>query len=224
MDKNTFLSELSRRLRGIPKADYDDAMNYYVEYFMDAGVGESDDVIGLVGTPEENAARIMEECTDKQFKKAEKEGGVKNSSRALWYIILGLFAAPIAFPIAIALAAVVFSVLVAVIAVIGSLILASVGIVIAGVAAIPAIFWAETGSQALILIGIACVGIAFGALMCIVFYKLGELIVKLIIKFFRFLGNKQKSGRNRKAAGGQSIYRGFDHTRTSPFEGSRRER
>ena len=27
MNKNTFISELSRKLRGLPKADYDDAMN-----------------------------------------------------------------------------------------------------------------------------------------------------------------------------------------------------
>ena len=217
MDKNTFLSELSRKLRGIPKADYDDAMNYYVEYFMDADVGENDDVIGLVGTPEENAARIMEECTDKQFTKAEKEGGVKNSSRALWYIILGLFAAPIAFPIAVAIAAVIFAILVAVVAVIGALILASGAIVIAGVAAIPAIFWAETGSQALILIGIACVGIAFGALMCIAFYKLGELVVKMILKFLRSLGRK-KSGKSRKNSRSQSIYRDFEKSQTSSYE------
>ena len=40
MNKNTFISELSRKLRGIPKADSDDAMNYYVEYFLDAEIDD----------------------------------------------------------------------------------------------------------------------------------------------------------------------------------------
>ena len=31
MNKNTFLSELSRKLRGLPKAEYDDAMNCFYE-------------------------------------------------------------------------------------------------------------------------------------------------------------------------------------------------
>ena len=44
MNKITFMSELSRKLRRLPKEDYDDAMKYYEEYFLDAGINDEQDV------------------------------------------------------------------------------------------------------------------------------------------------------------------------------------
>ena len=199
MNKNTFISELSRKLRGLPKADYDDAMNYYVEFFQDAGVDELADVTPLVGNVDDVADKILSECSDKQFEKVEKEGGVKNNTRAIWYVILGIFAAPVAFPLALTAVILIFVLFVVVFAVIVSLIAASVGIVFAGFCAIPAIFWAETGSQAMILLGIACVAVALGTLMCIAFYKIGELVVKLLIKIFRGISNKKNESKAKKA-------------------------
>ena len=198
MNKDKFLSELSRRLRGLPKDDFDDAMNYYIEYFLDAGVDNTQDVTQLVGTPDIVARRILDECTDKVVTKSTEEGGVKNSTRAIWYILLGIFAAPIAFPLALALAIVFFAVIFVIIAVVIALVASSVGVVIAGIAAIPAIFWAETGSQAMVLMGMACVGVSFGVLMTIAFIKLGELIVKLLIRFFRFISKKREESRRKK--------------------------
>lgn len=197
MNKNTFLSELSRKLRGLPKAEYDDAMNYYQEYLMDAGVDDVTDVTPLVGNVNEVAARILEECTDKQIEKTTTEGGVKNSTKAIWFLLLGIFAAPIAFPMAIVFAVVFFTVIVCVVALIIGLIATSIAIVAAGIMAIPAIFWAETGSQALVLIGLALVAISLGVLMCIAFYKIGEAVVKGLIKLFRNIGQKRKAKRER---------------------------
>ena len=200
MNKNTFISELSRKLRGIPKPDYDDAMNYYIEYFMDAGVDELTDVTILVGSVDEVAARILEECTDKQVEKVTQEGGVKNSTKAIWFILLGIITAPIAFPIAFAIILVIFVLIITAIAVVVALLASSIGVVIAGLAAIPAIFWAESSSQAMVLLGIACVSIALGTLMCIAFYKLGELIIKAVIKLIRFISKKNESRKNRASA------------------------
>lgn len=205
MNKNTFISELSRKLRGLPKAEYDDAMNYYIEYLMDAGVDDTADVTPIVGNVNDVAARILEECTDKQIEKVKTEGGVKNNTKAVWFILLGLFAAPIAFPLAFVAAIVVFTIFISVVAVIVSLIAASVGLVIVGLAAVPAIFWAETGSQAMVLVGIACIAIAIGVLMCIIFYKLGELIVRGLIKLFRYIAKKRSEKRTAGAANANTM-------------------
>lgn len=199
MNKNTFISELSRKLRGIPKADYDDAMNYYVEYFLDAEIDETADVTPIVGSVDDVAANILEEYSIKQFEKVEKEGGVKNSTKGIWYVILGIFAAPIAFPLALTAVILVFTLFIVVAALIVSFIAASVGVVVAGIFAIPAIFWAETGSQAMILLGFVCVAIAIGTLLCIAFYKIGELIIKGFIKLFRNIAQKKKVNREKKA-------------------------
>lgn len=199
MNKNTFISELSRKLRGLPKPDYDDAMNYYIEYFFDAGIDELTDVTPLVGSVDDVAARILEECTDKQVEKVTKEGGVKNSTKAIWFILLGILAAPIAFPVAFSIIIVIIVLIFCAVAVVVSLLAASVGVVVAGLAAIPAIFWAETGSQAMVLVGFACVAISLGTMMCIAFYKIGELLIKGIIKLIRFISKKRNDSKVKKA-------------------------
>ncbi len=192
LNKNTYLSELARKLRRLPKQDYEDALRYYEEFFLDSGVDDTTDVIPLVGNVDEVAARILEECKDRQIEKVESEGGIKNSTKAIWYVILGIFAAPIAFPLAIVVAAVLFALLVTLFAVIFSLIVASFCIVVAGIVAIPAIFWAESGSQVLILLGMSLMSISLGVLLCIGFYKLGELAVKGIIRLIHHIDNSMK--------------------------------
>jgi len=199
MNKNTYISELSRRLRRLPKADYDDAMNYYVEFLQDSGVDDTADVTQLVGNVDDVANKILEECSVKQFEKVEKEGGVKNNTKAIWYVILGIFAAPIAFPLALTAVILIFTFFIVIASVIIALIVSSFAVVFAGVAAIPAVFWAETGSQAMIILGIVCVAIAIGVLMCIAFYKLGELFVKLVIRIFRGVSKKNKERKEKKA-------------------------
>ena len=205
MNKNTFISELSRKLRGLPKADYDDAMNYYIEYFLDAGIDELTDVTPLVGSVDEVAARILEECTDKQVEKVTKEGGVKNSTKAIWFILLGIIAAPIAFPVAFSIIVVIITLVICALAVVVALIASSIGVVVAGLAAIPAIFWAESGSQAMVLLGFACIAIALGTIMCIAFYKLGELIIKGVIKLIRFIVKKRNDSKSKKEQASQNM-------------------
>ncbi|MCR5214172.1 MAG: DUF1700 domain-containing protein [Eubacterium sp.] len=197
MNKNRFISELSRRLKGIPKQDYDDAMNYYIEYLMDSGVDDTTDVIPMLGTPEEVAARILDEYAEKQYKKASKEGGVKNSSKAIWYIILGLFAAPIAFPIALTIAVVLFTVLIVIGSIIVALLASSIGIVIAGICAIPSIFMAGSLAQSIVILGISLVAISFGSLMCILVYKIGHLVIKAMIAIFGGITKMKKSKESR---------------------------
>lgn len=205
MNKNTFLNELAKKLHRLPKQDFDDAMSYYNEYFMDAGVDEYTDVTQLVGSVDEVASRIIDESTDKQIEIANTEGGVKNKSRAIWYVLLGIFAAPIAFPIAIVIFAIIFAIIVTVVAVVFSLIVASVCVVIVGFAAIPALFWAESGSQVLVLLGMICMCIAIGVLFCIAFYKIGELVIKGIIKFARYIGRKRKNKNSAAVQTNQSV-------------------
>ena len=192
MNKNAFMSEFSRKLRRLPKEDYDDAMRYYSEFFMDSGIDDQTDVIPIVGTVDEVSARILEELTDKQIDKTVKEGGAKNSSRAIWYIILGIFAAPIAFPMAMVIAILFFVFIIVVFTVLIALMASSIAVVFAGLAAIPAIFWAETSSQVLVLIGMACVAIAVGSLLCYGVFKLAKSVVKGILSSSRNFAAKHK--------------------------------
>ena len=202
MNKNTFLSELSRKLRCLPRQECDDALNYYNEYFLDAGIGDMDDVTPLVGTVDEVADRIREECTDKQIDKVNEEGGIKNSTTAIWLIIIGIFAAPIAFPVALTIAILAFTLVIVAGSIILALLISAFAIFIVGFVLIPSVFWCSSFVQGLVLLGIAFVLIGLGGLMLIAFFKLGQLLVKALISLFRGIAKKRKAKKEAKAMEG----------------------
>lgn len=177
MNKNQFLVELRKRLRGIPQEEFEQAVEYYEEYFLDAEVDDVQDVTSKVGTPDEVARRIWDECVDKRVQTQREEGGVKNTAKTVWLIILGIFAAPIALPIAIAIAAVIFALVVSVIAVIASIVIAAVSIVVFGIVSIPAIFIAHGLGQALVVAGMSLLAIALGTLLCLGIFQFGAWVV-----------------------------------------------
>ena len=55
MNKNEFMERLSEKLVGLNPEDREDAVNYYWEYFEEAGFGEESDVTRNVGKPEDVA-------------------------------------------------------------------------------------------------------------------------------------------------------------------------
>ena len=64
MNKNEFMESLKEKLSKLSVEDREDAINYYWEYFEEAGFGEESDVTKNVGNPEDVAAKIIEtaEC------------------------------------------------------------------------------------------------------------------------------------------------------------------
>lgn len=59
MNKNEFMESLKAKLAGLNPEDREDAINYYWEYFEEAGFGEESDVTKSVGDPEDVAAKII---------------------------------------------------------------------------------------------------------------------------------------------------------------------
>ena len=59
MNKNEFMERLKAKLSELNPEDREDAINYYWEYFEEAGFGEESDVTRNVGSPEDVAAKIM---------------------------------------------------------------------------------------------------------------------------------------------------------------------
>lgn len=60
MNKNEFMESLKEKLSKLSLEDREDAINYYWEYFEEAGFGEEGDVTKNVGQPEDVAAKIIE--------------------------------------------------------------------------------------------------------------------------------------------------------------------
>nr|MBQ8252581.1 DUF1700 domain-containing protein [Lachnospiraceae bacterium] len=120
MNKNEFLSQLEKLLSDLPEEERREAMEYYVEYFDEAGPEKESDVLKEFGSPNEVADRIHEELAEKGLivydpDAAKKSGENKNNGwKIACIVLLCIFAAPIVIPLAVAIVAAIMSAIVAV--------------------------------------------------------------------------------------------------------------
>ena len=111
MTSGEYLKQLEKYLRKLPQSDYEDAMEYFTEYFADAGPENEQAVIKELGTPKQAAAELMRNLLDKKvdereaMEKEEKQKEKKKTTgvNVVWIAILALFAAPIGAPILISI-------------------------------------------------------------------------------------------------------------------------
>lgn len=71
MNRDVFLEKLSALLFDLPESERREAMQYYEDYFDDAGAENEADVLAALGTPEELAASIREGLLDEEGKMGE---------------------------------------------------------------------------------------------------------------------------------------------------------
>lgn len=122
MTNNEYLAALKRQLKPLPKEERDEALKYYAEYLEEGSVEELGDV-------RETARQILDQCAIKSLDGKSKGSGVKT----LWLVILAVFAAPLALPVAIALGTVMLAILITVFAVILAIIISVAAFILAGI-------------------------------------------------------------------------------------------
>ena len=154
MNRAEFMARLKELLADITEAEREEALNYYEDYFDDAGVENEASVIESLGSPEKVAATIKhglndnegeegefsetgytsytydkdEIATTAQTKKRDLSGGM-----LVVVIILCIFALPILGPVAIAVLSVLFSILCTVAALLFAVMVAGVAIGMSGI-------------------------------------------------------------------------------------------
>lgn len=110
MTKVEYLAKLDKYLHRLPKEDYQEAMDYFREYFEEAGSENEAQVIAELGTPKEAAQDIISRLLD------EKIGGKEKTSRSrvtmVWLAILAIMATPVAIPLALFLFSVIIAIFV----------------------------------------------------------------------------------------------------------------
>lgn len=118
MTRVEYINSLANKLRRLPKEDYDTAMQYFQEYFEEAGPENEQQAIEDLGSPDIAADQIVMNMAIKNAE-APKEN-VKHGFSAVWVGILAVFAAPIALPLAFAFGVLVIALVITV----GSLVIA----------------------------------------------------------------------------------------------------
>jgi uncharacterized membrane protein len=200
MNKNQYLECLRNNLHNIPDEEVDNIIEYYKEYFEDAGIENEQVVIAELGKPELLANKISADYVIKGMENDNEPiknvTQVKKGISNIWILILAICGAPIWFPLVIAAAAVLFAIVVALFSVIFAFIITSVAIVGSGILAlivgiITLFIHMPTGIATL---GTACVAIGFGCLFFAVTVLVGQIFKKLILKITK---NKIHKGVNK---------------------------
>lgn len=185
MNKTIFISELKQKLKNMPIEELDSAIGYYIEYFEDAGIDDSVNVEKEFGSPSNVASQILADY-------AIKEKPVKKQMSSIWFIILAIFASPIALPLAFAFVVTIGALVFSMFAIIFAFGIASISIVfsggivfISGMSVLISEF-----STAILFMGIGSILAGVGLIILIGILYFGNLFLKLITNLSRNLLNK----------------------------------
>lgn len=163
MNRKEYMKRLGYRLRRLPKEDFDRAMEYFTEYFEEAGPENEIQAIEDLGAPETAADQIVR---DMAFEKAQESNtSVKKGLSNVWIGILAIFAAPVGLPLAFAVAMTALAFVIVIVAMIFSVFVLAVS---TAVSAIPSIlvgiwfmFTSPASGIATIGFGLICAGLGF---------------------------------------------------------------
>lgn len=214
MNRAEFMARLRDLLSDITEAEREEAVNYYEDYFDDAGVENEESVIESLGSPEKVAATIKDGLndgngtngeftengyTDRMYNKEEvaprtlgsdEHGFGKKKELSggmlILIVILCIFALPILGPLAIGLLSAAFGILCAVAAVLFAVMIAGIAIVIAGGSLIVAgiVTLIEAPVVGILLAGVGLILGGIGILLAILGIWIVTKIVPPLVRGF----------------------------------------
>lgn len=177
MNKQEFIKQLKIKLKNLPQDELDNAIEYYNEYFEDANIDDNVDVTKELGTPSQIASQLFADY-------AVKDKPSKNNISSIWFIILAIFAAPIALPLTFAAIIIIGSLAFAGFMLIAALGITVLAMVFTGVVVFISSFSiiSKTFAGALLIMGIGC-ALAGISILCVnVILSLFNWFIKLIVK------------------------------------------
>ena len=166
MTRKEFIEKLRSEISKLPQEEIDAAIEYYEEYFDEAGKENEQEVLEHLGNPKKVAGQIKSEYAVRLFDEDDKPT-VKKGLSAAWYVVIGICSAPVSIPLAVALGALVIAIFVALIGCVASVFAAIIGCFVAAVAFIVFGFMAVPVAvpTALLFLGIGIGTLGFMAAM-----------------------------------------------------------
>ena len=188
MTRSEYMKILTHKLRRLPKDDYYRAVEYFEEYFEEAGPDQEQQAIEDLGSPEEAAKALIVDLAAANVKEPPKT--IKKGLSAVWIAILAIFAAPIAVPLALCVIIVAGALLLTLGAVILSIIAAAGILSVVGGAAL--LFQSFADGVCCIGLGLFCAGIG------ILFIYGAILFFRWCVRKFSVLLSKITKGGHKK--------------------------
>lgn len=195
MTRTEYIAKLTKYLRKLPQKDYEEALEYFMEYFEEAGPENEAQVIAELGTPKEAAHEVISRLLDEKIieeKIIEEKSSLRNKTTILWIAILAVLASPVALPILLFFLAMLLTLLVVIFAVIVTALALTFALLISGIYTFFTSFPLLNVSLASTLFGVGLGLLMFGGalLLLLISFEICKLIVKLITLLIKWLIKK----------------------------------
>ena len=190
MTRTEYIAKLTKYLRKLPQKDYEEALEYFMEYFEEAGPENEAQVITELGTPKEAAHEVISRLLDEKI--IEEKSSLRNKTTILWIAILAVLASPVALPILLFFLAMLLTLLVVIFAVIVTALALTFALLISGIYTFFTSFSLLNVSLASTLFGGGLGLLMFGGalLLLLISFEICKLIVKLITLLIKWLIKK----------------------------------
>ncbi|MFR6600046.1 MAG: DUF1700 domain-containing protein [Streptococcus sp.] len=190
MTKTEYIAKLTKYLRKLPQQDYEEAIEYFMEYFEEAGPENEARVIAELGTPKEAAHEVISRLLEEKI--VEDKSSLRNKTTILWIAILAVLASPVALPILLFFLAMIVTLLMIIFAVIVTALALTFALLISGVYTFFTSFSLLSVSLASTLFGGGLGLLMFGGalLLLLISFEICNLIVKLITLLIKWLIKK----------------------------------
>lgn len=190
MTKTEYIAKLTKYLRKLPQKDYEEALEYFMEYFEEAGPENEARVIAELGTPKEAAHEVISRLLEEKI--VEDKSSLRNKTTILWIAILAVLASPVALPILLFFLAMIVTLLMIIFAVIVTALALTFALLISGVYTFFTSFSLLSVSLASTLFGGGLGLLMFGGalLLLLISFEICKLIVKLIALLIKWLIKK----------------------------------
>ena len=185
MTRTEYIAKLTKYLRKLPQKDYEVALEYFMEYFEEAGPENEAQVIAELGTPKEAAHEVISRLLDEKI--IEEKSSLRNKTTILWIAILAVLASPVALPILLLFLAMLLTLLLIVTA-----LALTFALLISGVYTFFTSFSLLNVSLASTLFGTGLGLLMFGGALLLLWvsFEICKLIVKLITLLINWLIKK----------------------------------
>ncbi|MDO4169318.1 MAG: DUF1700 domain-containing protein [Lachnospiraceae bacterium] len=187
MKREEYLNELRKYLKRLPQEDYENAMEYFTEYFAEAGPEGEDAIIEELGTPKEAANELLNQLLDEKTESLKTDKRKTSIKTIILIVILAIFAAPIGIPMALVFVVLLFVLLIVLFLLLFSAALFGVGFMALGIKAFirGIIAFATSAAGGAIVTGIGIAAVGAGILVLFLSYYLCKWIGIGIFHFVR---------------------------------------
>lgn len=187
MSRDEYLNILHANLRNVPPQEVGNIMQYYFEYFEEAGPENVQKVIEELGPPHQLANRVSADYVIRGMENGTAGQGVRQKASNAWLIVLAICGSPVWLPLALALIIVIAAVVLSIFIIIISFSAASIAIMVAGLftsgIGIVTVFSHVPTGIFMMGSGLICAGV--GILIFIGMFQLARLLKKALFAIMK---------------------------------------